>query len=467
MPTGLPNFPSINELLESPPLKSLVDRVNPTRMMAGVRSFVDGMRQELQTAVAQRQIPSPMALAEQIASWIVRQEQGGVRNVLNATGILIHPELGGAPLADEALAALRAAAASYSRIPAAGARATRVEQLLQKLIGCEAAIVIVNSAQAAALTAHVLACGREVLLPRQQMVAAPDGTRTYELLAAGGGFIREVGAVNELTPADLAGIGEPALLYWQQGLPVVMQGQPQPLELSQVVGWANRTSLPVVVDLGIGGLHDCTSFGLEAQPTAAAALSAGAAAVILRGDGLLGGPACAVIAGKHSIISQLAAHPLVRTATCDKATLAALEATLELYQPGIPGKEAGSDNSASSVERSIPLLSLLATSADNLKHRSERLLPQIAAAPALANVESRTDFAYLTSAKLPGQRLPTWGLALQPAQGSAADLLVTLSNATPAVIGTLAGDRVWLDLRAISPREDQQLVQAITQLAPR
>ncbi len=458
MPSPLGNLPSINELLDSPPLKSLVDRVNPSRMMSSVRSFVDGMRQELQTAVTQRQIPSPLALAEQIAHWIVRQEQAGVRNVLNATGILLPPEFGGAPLADEALAALRAAAASYSRMPAAGTKPLRVEQLLQKLTGCEAAIVVTNPALAVALTTQVLGCGRDVLLPRQQMVAAVDGTRTYDLLTSGGGLIREVGAVNELTQADLASVGEPSFLFWQQGWPVVMQGQLQPLELSQVVTWANRSSLPVVVDLGIGGLHDCTSFGLESQPTAAAAIAAGASVVIMRGDGLLGGPSCAVIAGKQSFISQLAAHPLVRAAGCDRATLAALEATLELYQPN-------AEQNVSSLERAIPLLGLLATSPDNLKHRSERLMPQLAASPALAAVESRTDFAYLTAAKLSSQRLPTWGVALQPANGSAADLLAALSNTTPAVIGTLAGDRVWLDLRAISPREDQQLVAAVNQLA--
>jgi L-seryl-tRNA(Ser) seleniumtransferase len=457
MPSPLGNFPSINELLESPPLKSLVDRVNPTRMISSVRSFVDGMRQEVQTAVSQRQIPSPLALAEQIANWIVRQEEAGVRNVLNATGILLHPEFGGAPLADEALAALRGAAASYSRLPAAGTKPLRVEQLLQKLIGCEAAIVIANPALAIALTTHVLACGRDVLLPRQQMVAAPDGSRTYEMLSSGGGLIREIGAVNELTQADLANAGEPAFLFWQQGLPVLMQGQPQPLELSQVVGWANRISVPTVVDLGNGGLHDCAAFGLEPQPTAAAAIAAGAALVLLRGDGLLGGPSCGVIAGKQSLISQLAAHPLARAAACDKSTLAALEATLQLYQPQ-------PEQHASHLERAIPLLGLLATSEDNLKHRSERLLPQLATSPALAGVESRTDFAHLTAAKLSSQRLPTWGLALQPAQGTAADLLIALSNTTPAIICTLAGDRVWLDLRAISPREDQQLVTAVNQL---
>jgi L-seryl-tRNA(Ser) seleniumtransferase len=467
MPSGLGNFPSINELLESPPLKSLVNQVNPTRMMNSVRSFVDGMRQEVQNAVAQRQIPSPLALAEQIAQWIMRQEQAGVRSVLNGTGILLHPELGGAPLADEALAAMRDAAGSYSRVSSGPGKATQVEQLLQKLIGCEAAFVASNPALAISVLTNVLGCGREVLIPRQQMATAVDGTRTFDLIASAGGRIREVGSANELTSADLtaAQSGESAFLFWQQGLAYATTGFGQTIELGEAATWASRRALPLIVDLGIGGCHDCVAFGLEPQPTAAAALSAGASAVILRGDGLLGGPPCAVIAGKSSLLARISSHPLARAAAGDKYLLAALEATLELHQ-------ATADPNGISAERSIPLLGLLATSADNLKHRAERLAPQLAASPAFSSVEPRTDFAYLTAAKLPAERLPTWGLALQPgtpgklaAQGTAADLLAALGNTTPAIVGSLAGDRVWLDLRAISPREDQQLVLAVEQLA--
>lgn len=455
MPSPLGSLPSINELLESPPLKKLVERVNPTRVMNSVRSFVDGMRQELQTAVAQRQIPSPMALAEQIASWIVRQDQAGVRNVLNGTGILLHPELGGAPLADEALAALRSAAASYSRTPAAGTRPTRVEQLLQELCGCESAVVMPNAALATALLAKTLACGGNVLVPRCQLLTAADGSRGYELLTAAGAGLCEVGAANELTINDLnKSPKDAAFLYWQQGLPYE-SSQPS---LAEVAGWAQRNSLPLVVDLGSGGLNDCAAFGIEAQPTAAAAIQAGATATILRGDGLLGGPGCAIVTGKSSLVSKLLTDPLAGTAEVDKATLAALEATLELYRPT-------PDQGTSHIERAIPLLGLLAASADNLKHRCERLAPQLAASPALAAVEPRADFAWLTAAKRDSQKLPTWGLTLQPAQGTAADLLIALSNTAPAVIGTLAGDRVWIDLRAISPREDQQLVSAVNQLA--
>lgn len=122
------------------------------------------------------------------------------------------------------------------------------------------------------------------------------------------------------------------------------------------------------------------------------------------GDGLLGGPSCAVIAGKSTLVAQLAAHPLMRTTTCDKSITAALEATLELYQTA-------AEQQPSSIERAIPLLGLLATSADNLKHRCERLAPQLAASPAFAAVEPLTGLAHLTAAKLGSERLDTWGLA--------------------------------------------------------
>jgi L-seryl-tRNA(Ser) seleniumtransferase len=436
-----------------------MSRVNPTRMIGSVRSFVDGMRQEVQTAVSQRQIPSPLALAEQIAQWIMRQEQSGGRSALNATGIMLHPELGGAPLADEALAALSDAAGSYSQV-SGGSGNTQVEQSLQRLTGCEAALVTGNPSLAIALLTQALGCGREVLIPRQQMATAIDGTRAYELIASAGGRIREVGAANEFTLQDLAAAhtSDAAFLSWQQGLGLTPSGPRPSVDLAEAAAWANRRSLPVIVELGIGGLHDGASFGLEPQPTAAAALQAGASAVILRGDGLLGGPACGVIAGKSSLISRIASHPLARVAGCDKVILTALEATLELH-------EAGLDPNGVSAERSIPLLGLLATSADNLKHRAERLAPQLAASAAFAAVEPRSDFAHLTAAKLPGEKLPTWGLALQPAQGTAADLLAALAKTSPAIVGVLAGDRVWLDLRAISPREDQALVLAIEQLA--
>ncbi|WP_425616764.1 L-seryl-tRNA(Sec) selenium transferase [Anatilimnocola sp. NA78] len=472
MPTVLGNFPSINELLESPPLKSLVERVNPTRVMSSVRSFVDGMRHELQTAVSQRQIPSPTALAEQIAQWIIRQEHAGVRAVINATGIVIHPELGTGPLADEALLALREAAGGYARATSQdlAGRGSRIEELLQQLTGCEAAIVTNNTSLALSLVTSAIAGGRQVLVPRAHLVAAADGSRPYELIDAAGGKLRECGALNQLTADDLSAghSSDAAFLFWQQGLPFELTGANDVLDLPGVVSWANKHSLPVVVDLGIGGMIDCSAFGLTKQLTAKEALQAGAAAVIVRGDGLLGGPSCGMIVGRSSFISRLASYPLFRAVAADKLTLAALESTLELYRNSAehPASErTAADPTANLSERAIPLLGLLATPADNLKHRCERLAPQLAASPAMRSVEILPGNAYLTGAKLSSERLPTWGLSLEAAQGTATDLLQLLASTTPAIIARQEADRVWLDLRTVAPREDQQIVLAIEQLA--
>jgi L-seryl-tRNA(Ser) seleniumtransferase len=461
MATVLGNFPSIQELLESPPLKTLVERVNPTRVMTSVRSFVDGMRQELQTAVNQRQMPSPGALAEQIAQWIMRQEHTGIRAVVNGTGILLHPELGNPPLADEAALALRDAAGSYSRTASreAAGRGSHSEELVQKLTGAEAAIVTSNPSAALALIAQVLGLGREVLIPRSQLAAAADGSRAFELIAAAGCRVRECGATNQLTADDLNRefTSDAAFLFWQQTLSYELMGNHEQFDLAGAAAWANKRSLPLIVDLGYGGLEDGTALGLAKQPTVAEALQAGASAVIVQGAGLLGGPSCGLIVGRTAVVSRLAGHPLFRGVAADKLTLAALEATLQLYAV---------DNEAAAVSptRLIPVLGLISTSLDNLKHRCERLAPQLSASPALAEVEAMPGEAFVTSAKLRRERMESWGLALRSAQGTAVELIAALASGTPAVMARQIGDRVWIDLRTVSPREDQQIVLAIEQL---
>jgi L-seryl-tRNA(Ser) seleniumtransferase len=462
MANMLGNFPSINELLDSPPLKSLVERVNPARVMNGVRSFVEGMRQEVQTAVKERQIPSPVALAEQIAQWIMRQEQTGVRSVINATGTVLHPELGGPPLAEEALLALRNSAGSFTRcgVGSNSAPQARIEQLLRELTGCEAALVVNNAAAALGLVVCTLSTGRRVLVPQGQMGSSWHGARSFDWIEPAGGNLRSIGAVNETSIDDFnraAADGQAGLILWQEGLTYHVPSSDEQVTLPQLGGWARSRSLPLAVELGHGGIIDGASYGLTPQPTLSAAWQAGAAIIICHGEALLGGPPCGIIAGRASYLRQLAANPLFATVASDKLTLSSLEATLELYQ-------AAAGQPSASLERSLPLWELLSASAENLKHRCERLAPQLAASPALAAVETLSGTASLTGAKLASQQLPTSGLALKPAQGTAADLLAALANGSPAVVGRLENDRVWLDLRAMSPKEDQQVVMALEQL---
>lgn len=461
MPNVLGNFPSINELLDSPPLKSLVERVNPTRVMSGVRSFVDGMRQELQTAVKDRQIPSPVALAEQIAQWIMRQEQTGVRSVINATGTVLHHDLGGPPLAEEALLALRNAGVSYTGATAGSS--ARVEQLLRELTGCEAALVVNNVPAALSLATCCLANDRQVLLPLGQMGTNAHGLRAHDLIASAGGCPRPVGSVNEVTPEDFTSAAhgeETGFAIWQEGLPFQVSSDAMGLTSTQLGAWSREQGVPLVVDLGHGGLLDGVAQGFPAQPTIATALQSGASVVIARGDGLLGGPSCAIVVGRSAQLRQLMSNPLLNTIACNKLTLAALEATLSLYQ-------AAKNDPANSIERSVPLWGLLAASTDNLKHRVERLAPQLATSPVLAAVEPRSGLVSLCGSKIGSVQLTTWSLALKPTTGTAAELLNVLAAGTPAVVGRLEGDRVILDLRAVSPREDQQIVQAVEQLGSR
>jgi L-seryl-tRNA(Ser) seleniumtransferase len=222
--------------------------------------------------------------------------------------------------------------------------------------------------------------------------------------------------------------------------------------LADVVALARRSNVPVVHDLGVGSIVDCASLGLPNQPVAKDSIDAGADLVLLAGDKLLGGPRCGIILGKRSLVQTIRKHPLMPAMQADPATLAALAATLRLYE----------DQAV--AERSIPLLSMLATPLENLRNRAERLAPQISAT-GVAAAEVREGTTTLTGAAVPGQTLPTVSIWLTPASGTAAALAAALRMATPSVVGRVADDRVVLDLRSVPPRSDVPLVSAVEGLA--
>lgn len=445
------NLPSVNELLEKPPLKSLVRRLSHNVVVSQVGRFLDGMRSQVQSAATAMQVPTPAELAQRIADWISTQ-QTEVRPVINATGILLHPELGGPPLASEAIQAAAAVAGSYASLEidlASGESAPRMraaQQQLTRLTGAEAAIIVSTHAGASLLSLAALAGGREVLVSRGQLVEIPGSHRLPEVIAASGAVLREVGTTNSTKTSDIsAAIGEKsaAILHVQTG---------ERLPLAELAALARSHKLTLIAELGNGALVDLSHLGVQGEATARAALEDGADIVLLSGDRLLGGPACGIIAGRKSLIQAIEKHPLLPALRADKATIAALAATLRLYQD------------QALAERSVPLLSLLATPIENLQNRAERIAPQIAAT-GLAQVEVVKSQARLTPADPPARSLASVALALQPANAAAADLAVALRSGKSSVVAIEEGDRVLLDLRTIMPGQDVQLVAACDDLA--
>ncbi|MEX2558723.1 MAG: L-seryl-tRNA(Sec) selenium transferase, partial [Pirellulales bacterium] len=305
----LRNLPSVSELLESPPLKSLVDRVSHNVVVGRVRSFLDDVRSEVQTARAEVKLPGVMELAERIAHRILEADTPALRPVINATGVLLHTGLGRAPLADEAISAMTAVARDYASVELdlpTGRRSQRVvavEGLLRELTGAEAALVVNNNAGATMLTLAALAAGREVIVSRGQLIEIGGSYRLPDVMAASGAILREVGTTNKTHLDDYSraiGANTGALLLVHPSNFVVV-GFTAAVSLVELVRLARPDRLPVVHDIGSGALIDFSQFGCRDEPMAAQSIAEGADVVLFSGDKLLGGPQCGVVIGKRSL----------------------------------------------------------------------------------------------------------------------------------------------------------------------
>jgi len=461
-PNPLRNIPSVSELLDSPPLKALVDRINRNAVVSAVRKVLDEMRTEVQTAAAEMTLPNVPDLAERIARRIMESETPLLRPVINATGILLHTGLGRSPLADKAIAEMTAVARDYASVEIdlpTGRRSRRslaVENLLTELTGAEAAIAVNNNAGATMLTLAALAASREVIVSRGQLIEIGGSFRLPEVMAASGAVLREVGSTNKTHLSDYVGaIGEQtAALLLVHPSNFVVVGFAESVELPELVELGRKHKLPVIHDIGSGALVDFSRFGFRGEPVARESIRAGADVVLFSGDKLLGGPQCGIIAGRKSLVEKIERHPLARALRVDKITLAALAATLRLYRD--PEK----------ARLTVPLLRLLTTSAENLKNRAERLAPQMAALKTLVgSAEAISDVTYLGGGSIPTQQLPTWCVALRPASWPVDRLAAALRTGAPAVVGRVREDRLLLDLRSVFPRQDTEMLSALEALS--
>jgi L-seryl-tRNA(Ser) seleniumtransferase len=460
-PNLLRNIPSVNELLENPQLKALIDKVSHHAVVTRVRTFLDDLRQEVQNAAADVKLPSVAELAEKIAHRILEIEKPSLRPVINATGVLLHTGLGRAPLAEEAIAEMAAVARDYASVEldlAGGRRSQRVEaveDLLRELTGAEAALVVNNNAGATMLALAALAAGREVIVSRGQLIEIGGSYRLPDVMSASGAVLREVGTTNKTRIDDYErAIGEKtAALLLVHPSNYVVAGFSESVALAELVRLGRPHNLPVIHDIGSGALIDFAQFGFSDEPLAAASVKQGADLVLFSGDKLLGGPQSGILVGKRAPIEAAARHPLARALRVDKLTLAALAGTLRLYRDPQQAKQ------------TIPLLRFLSTSVENLKGRAERLAPQMAACRAIARAEAVADTTYLGGGSVPTQKLATWCVALAPSEMSVDKLAARLRTGKPSVIGRVHEERLYLDLRTVFPRQDIELVAAVQALA--
>jgi L-seryl-tRNA(Ser) seleniumtransferase len=456
-------LPKVDELFLLPSLQALLKDHSKTLIVASIRQAVDKKRQALLKSAGPEQVPAvalpPEKWAEAVKEELAEILRPSLRRVINATGVVLHTNLGRAPLAAEVLRHILETAQGYSNLEfnlitgERGSRYEHVEEILCRLSGAEAALVVNNNAGAVLLSLNTLAEGREVIVSRGQLVEIGGSFRIPDVMKKSGASLVEVGTTNRTHLRDYEqALGEKtALLLRVHTSNYRILGFTAEVPLRELVALGRSKNLPVMDDLGSGCLIDLSRFGLDPEPTVPETVQAGADVVTFSGDKLLGGPQGGIIVGKKRYLDLIKKNPLTRALRIDKLTLAGLEATLRLYMEG-----------EQALSR-LPAFRMLTGSMGDLERRSRRFLKNLSKdAGALCRLGLKDDSSQVGGGALPIQELPTKVLALSPTRVSATALERRLRHGKPPVVVRIKENEVLLDLRTVAKEEEKVLINALT-----
>jgi len=456
----LRQIPSVDELLAQPRLAALAQRVNRELLVEITRTVLADLRGRItgEGAAAVIALDSSV-LEERITSMVEQVLASSLQPVINATGVILHTNLGRAPLSGAALEEIRRSATSYSNLEydldagARGKRDVHVAELLERLTGAEAAIVVNNCAAAVLLVLAALAKGGEVIVSRGELIEIGDGFRIPEIMAQSGAVLREVGTTNRTRIVDYENaINENTkLLLRVHPSNFTITGFAEKPSLQELVLLGQRVNLPLVEDLGSGCLVDLSDAGI-AEPTVRQSVDAGVSIVMFSGDKLLGGPQAGIIAGKKELVARVRRHPLFRALRVDKLTTAALSTTLGAYLRGAVDE--------------IPALRMIRMSVQEIKRRAENFLRELTLELPLGEVELEiADGSSLAGGgSTPTQVLPTKLIRIASARYSAMQLEQRLRRAPTgiSVIARVEDHRLILDLRTVLPEQEPILFKTIS-----
>ncbi len=441
-------LPSVDRLLADERIRSLGDGETASVVTALVRQALETARDAI---AGGRAAPSEEELVENVIGLAGTVFQPSLRTVINATGVIIHTNLGRAPLSEDAIAAMAAVSRGYSNLEfdleggARGSRRVHLESVLQHLTGAEAAIAVNNNASALFLTLSALCRGREVIISRGQAVEIGGGFRIPDVLGQSGARLVEVGTTNRTYLHDYESAITPdtVAIMRVHASNFRIVGFTESPSIQDLARLAHEHGLMLLDDIGSGCLIDATAFGLAPEPTVQESLTAGADLVLFSGDKLLGGPQAGVIVGRRQLVEQLGHHPLARAVRIDKASIAGLTATLLHYLRG------------EALEK-IPVWRMIATPLPEIERRARRWARAIGAPATVVDGRSM-----IGGGSLPEESLPTKLLAL-PGEGAYLNELArVLRSGDPPVVGRIERNTLLFDPRTVRPDEDRALVAAL------
>ena len=458
-------IPSLERLLESDAFAGILEAHPRGLVVQHLRTELDRVRRELNDGKGS--VVDPGALPRDVEDaqlYAVGVEERlrvsatpSLRSVINGTGVILHTNLGRAPLADSALDAMASVARGYANLEydlEAGSRGSRYDHctdLLRELTGAGGALVSNNGAAALVLALRTMAFGRAVLVSRGELVEIGGGFRIPEILESAGATLSEVGSTNRTRLEDYragAAKSDPALILKVHRSNFRITGFTEEASLGELVGLGAELGVPVVYDLGSGLLADPERLGLPREPGPAESLAVGADILAFSGDKLLGGPQAGILLGKAEWVDQMRKNPWCRAVRVDKTALAGLEATLRLYRD------------PETALREIPVLAMLSASLEVLRERAETMAASISGAGVAAEVIEVT--SVVGGGTYPGVELESCGVRVDSREEGADPLAARLRAACVPLVGRVENGAFWIDLRTVLPWQDTVVVDLLS-----
>jgi len=456
-------LPSVDQLMEREEVKELISNCSRGFILHNIREMLAEMREEISHGRAEpRMVKKRLeGLIDELKQRLKEQLSPTLRRVINATGVIIHTNLGRALLCPSAVERLQELSCRYLNLEFSleegkrGARDLPVERLISRLFPGKSCLVVNNNAAAVLLVLNTLAEGREVIVSRGELVEIGGSFRIPEVMEKSGAILKEVGTTNKTRLKDYKKVISPntALLLAVHQSNFRILGFTESVAIEELVALGRQHGIPVMEDMGSGNMVDLSPYGIADEPSVGEIIAKGANILTFSGDKLLGGPQSGVIVGDEELIKKVKGNPLLRAVRAGKLTYLALEATLKEYLKGRP-------------ECSIPVLQMLSTSVEELQGRGEAIVKELRGDKGSSlNLELMEGVSKVGGGTVPLVEIPTRLIGLSSTANTPDEIARRLRMRSLPVIARIQEERVVIDLRTVLPSEDRELVKALKELA--